>query len=97
MRVRQSLGESSASELFQKKFADEFTKFHDEAVMFARGNAEINDTWLDTLLKEGLGVSVTVALGIVAIRVQWLFYRRLFRRVLRFQLPSAGRCWCWFS
>lgn len=53
--------------VFKDSFERSFAVFIAEAELFAKGNTHIDDTWIDILGKEGLGVSVAVTAGIVSI------------------------------
>ena len=58
---------SPSSLEFKRTFTDSFNQFAKEATLLASGNADFNDTWVDTLGKEGLAISVTLSVGIIAI------------------------------
>lgn len=57
--------ESDTARVFRHAFIDQFESFRREADMLARGNAEFNDTWKDTIAREGLALTVTVVVGVV--------------------------------
>lgn len=59
--------ESDTARVFRHAFIDQFESFRREADMLARGNAEFNDTWKDTVGKEGLAATVTVVVGIIGL------------------------------
>jgi hypothetical protein len=67
MMRKSKTDESETSRLFRKEFQDSFNKFRRETELLARGNAEFNNTWFDTLMKEGMVVTVIVVGGVVAI------------------------------
>ena len=50
MMRKSKTDESETSRLFRKEFQDSFNKFRRETELLARGNAEFNNTWFDTLM-----------------------------------------------
>lgn len=59
--------ESDTTRIFRKRFITKFEAFRQEASMLAEGDANFNDSWKDTLGKEGLGVSITAIVGVIGI------------------------------
>lgn len=55
---------NEASVVFRKELTQRFMGFYDEVVLLKGGNAAFNDTWKDTVGKEGLGGTIAAA-GII--------------------------------
>jgi hypothetical protein len=62
-----SLDESESSRVFRHAFIDTFANFQEAAKVISSGHANANDSWKDTLGKEGLGLSAAVIAGIIAV------------------------------
>lgn len=67
MLPKQRMREPASTLEFRRAFTEKFNKFAEETNVLASGNAEFNDTWLDTLGKEGLAVTVVVLVGIIGV------------------------------
>lgn len=61
------MDEPESSRVFRHAFIDKFEMFRREAQLLAAGNAEFNDTWKDTLGKEGLALAVIIVSGVIGI------------------------------
>lgn len=61
------IGEPEASRMFRHAFIDKLEMFRREAQLLASGNAEFNDTWKDTMGKEGLALAVVIVGGVIGI------------------------------
>lgn len=59
--------EPETSRIFRHAFIDKFTVFKQEADLLARGNAEFNEGWRDTLAREGIGLSAGMIGAIIAL------------------------------
>lgn len=67
MLPKRRIGELPSAFEFRRAFSEQFNKFAEETNVLASGNAEFNDTWVDILGKEGLGLSITVIVGVIGI------------------------------
>lgn len=59
--------ETETTRIFRRVFIENFQNFKKESAMMANGNANFNDNWVDTAGKEGLAISTSVIVGIIAL------------------------------
>lgn len=65
--TRDRISENDPVAIFKEAFIRSFSVFRGEAQLLAKGDTHIDDTWVDILGKEGLGISVAVTVGIIGI------------------------------
>lgn len=59
--------EPETSRIFRHAFIDKFTLFKHEADLLAEGNANFNETWMETLGREGIGFSTGTVAAIIGL------------------------------
>lgn len=59
--------ESKSSRVFRKTFIEKFKTFSREVEILSLGNANFDESWLETLGREGMGLSFGVIAGIIGL------------------------------